>query len=257
MRRYAHDRARAVIHHNVVSNPDRDALSAERIDRKAMRVDTMLLNLADVSRFLGSALLANQLLHRLAKRLVVAGEISNQRMLRRKLNRSRSEDRVDASGKDADRRSRSPCIAFEFEVDERTLAAPNPVALHDAHFFRPALKLIEIAEQFFRILCRTHEPLFQLALFDQRVFMAPAASVNHLLVREHGCALRTPVHLALLAVDQSLLVELQKEPLVPAVIIGQTGGDFARPVVGKAEALHLRLHVGDIAERPLAWRSVI
>ena len=59
------------------------------------------------------------------------------------------------------------------------------------------------------------------------------------------------------AISQALLVELEKEPLVPAVVIGQAGGDFAGPVVGEAEAVHLRLHFGDVAERPLARRGVV
>src|SRR2546421_3554847 len=39
-------------------------------------------------------------------------------------------------------------------------------------------------------------------------------------------------------------------------IFRKAGRDLARPVVGKAKALHLRLHVGDIAKRPLTWWSV-
>ncbi len=80
---------------------------------------------------------------------------------------------------------------------------------------------------------------------------------DDLLVGQHGGAFRTPVDFALLAISQAFLVELEKEPLIPAVVIGQAGGDFAGPVVGEAEALHLRLHFGDVAERPLARRSVV
>ena len=52
-------------------------------------------------------------------------------------------------------------------------------------------------------------------------------------------------------------MELEKEPLVPAIVIGQAGRDFAGPVVGEAKAVHLRLHFCDVAERPLARRSVV
>ena len=86
--------------------------------------------------------------------------------------------------------------------------------------------------------------------------MTPAAAIDHLLIRKHRCALWTPIHFALLAVGESLLVELEEEPLVPLVIFRKAGRDLARPVVGKAKALHLRLHVGDVAQRPLTWRRV-
>ena len=87
--------------------------------------------------------------------------------------------------------------------------------------------------------------------------MPPAAAVHHLLVGQHGGALRAPVHLALLAVDQPFLVHAQKEPLVPAVVLGQAGGDFGGPVVAQAQAQHLPLHGGDVAERPLARRRIV
>src|SRR5215471_2995398 len=142
-------------------------------------------------------------------------------MLGCKLNRRRAENCIDASGKHADRRSRLSGVAFELEVDKRTLAAPDPVALHDAHFLRPALELVEIAKQLLGILRGAHEPLLQLALLNQRIFVTPAAAVaQYLLIGQHGGTLRTPVHLALLAVNQSTLMKPQEEPLVPAVIVG-------------------------------------
>src|SRR5579872_552364 len=102
-------------------------------------------------------------------------------MLGRKLNRGCAEDRVYASSENAYGRARGTSVALKLEVDQSALAAPDPVALHDAHFFRPALQLVEIAQQFFSVLRRAHKPLLQLALLDQRVFVTPAASVDHLL----------------------------------------------------------------------------
>ena len=80
--------------------------------------------------------------------------------------------------------------------------------------------------------------------------MTPAIAVHDLLIGEHGAAFGAPVHLALLAVGQAALVHFQEEPLVPAVVLRETGGDFARPVVAKAEALHLGFHVVDVAQGP-------
>ena len=87
--------------------------------------------------------------------------------------------------------------------------------------------------------------------------MAPATSVDDLFVSQDGATFRAPVNPAVLAIGQTLLVKLEKEPLIPAVIIGQARGNFARPIVGEAEAIHLRLHFGDVAQRPLARRRIV
>ena len=99
--------------------------------------------------------------------------------------------------------------------------------------------------------------MLEFALLDESVFVPPAAAVYNLLIGKHGAALRTPVHQTFLTIGQPLLVELEKEPLIPAVVVRQTGCDFARPIVGKAETIHLRLHLGDVAESPLARRGVV
>src|SRR5579859_7945538 len=148
-------------------------------------------------------------------------------MLGRKLNRGRAEDRVYACSENADGRARGTGITLKLKVDQSAFAAPDPVALNNPHFFRPALQLVEISQQFLSVLRRAHKPLLQLTLLDLRVFVTPAASIHHLLVGQHGGTLRTPVDLALFAIDQSFLVELEKEPLVPPVIIGQASGDLA------------------------------
>ena len=87
--------------------------------------------------------------------------------------------------------------------------------------------------------------------------MSPALAVDHLLVRQHRLALRAPVHLALLAVRQAALVHLQKEPLVPAVVIGQARRYLGGPVVAQAHAPHLPPHRGNVLERPLRRRRIV
>ena len=87
--------------------------------------------------------------------------------------------------------------------------------------------------------------------------MPPAAAVHDLLVGEHGRALRTPVHLALLAIRQAALIHAQEEPLVPAVVFREAGGDFGGPIETEAEPLELPLHGGDVRERPFAGRRVV
>src|SRR5439155_9768295 len=136
----------------------------------------------------------------------------------------------------------------------RAFTAADPVALHGANFFRPALQFVQITQQLLRILCDSQEPLLEFALLDNSVFVTPATAGNYLLICQYGGALRTPVHLALLTVGKSALVKLQKEPLIPPVVFRQASCNFARPVVGETQALHLRLHFRNVAKGPLAWR---
>src|SRR5947207_12864416 len=136
-------------------------------------------------------------------------------------------------------------------------AAADPVALHDAHLLRPALEFLYIAQQFFSVTSNAKEPLFEITLLDLGFLMAPAAAVYHLLVGENSCTVRTPVHVALATIRQATLVEFQKEPLVPAVVVRQTCGDLGGPVIGEAETFHLPFHIGDVVQRPLARWSVV
>jgi len=169
-----------------------------------------------------------------------------------------AEDGVQASGEDRDLLAVWAGRTIELEVDKRAFAAADPVALLGGDALGPARKCVEIAQQFVGILGDTDEPLLQLTLFDQRGFVTPAASVGeHLLVGENSGALRTPVDLGALTVGKAFLIELEEEPLVPAVVIGQAGSQLLGPVVGEAYALHLPLHGGDVVERPVFWRRIV
>src|SRR5207302_11371607 len=106
----------------------------------------------------------------------------------------------------------------EAKIHQRALAAPNPVALHGANFFRLSREAVQITQQFVSVFAGAKKPLFEFALLHQGVFMTPAASADNLLICQHGRALRTPVEFAFLAIRQSQRVELEKEPLVPSVI---------------------------------------
>ena len=262
MRRNAHDGAGTVIDENVVRHPDRNFFAIERIDGVAAGRDAVLFDFADVAHLFGFALLGNELVDLGTQLGVGRGEVSDDRMFGRELHRGCTEDGVDACGENGDSRSCGPeaavllCV-IEFEIDQSAFAAADPVALHGANFFRPAGELVEIAQQFVGVLGDAEEPLFEITLLNQRVFVTPAAALHDLFVGEHSAALWAPVDSALFAIGQTLLVELEKEPLVPAVIIGQAGGDFAGPIVGEADTVHLDLHFGDVAEGPLARGRVV
>ena len=257
VRRHAHDGAGAVVDQDVIRHPDGDFFAIVRIDSVTPGVDAVLFDLADVSDFPGFALLGNQLVDRGAQQVVVPGQTGDQRMLRGELQRSRAVNGVDASREDRNRRRRRVSAAIEFEIDEGTLAAPDPVALHGADFFRPPGKTPEVAQQLVGVVCDAQKPLFEIPLLHQSVFVAPAASVDHLFVGQNRGAPGAPVHPALLAIGQAFFKELDEKPLVPFVVLGQASGDFTGPVVGEAKAPHLRLHGGNIAQRPFAGRGVV
>jgi len=107
-------------------------------------------------------------------------------------------------------------------------------------------QLAQVIEQLLCVVRDAQEPLLQIALLDDCVFVSPAASVNDLFIRKHRAALRAPVHLALFAISEAALEHADEEPLVPAVVIGQAGRDLVGPVVAQADAVHLPLHRGNI-----------
>ena len=92
-------------------------------------------------------------------------------------------------------------------------------------------------------------PLRHFPLLDERT-RAPAASVDHLLVREHGAVHRIPVDLAELALHQACAQEVEEHLLLVLVVGGIAGRDLARPVEREAHRLELRLHRRDVLVGP-------
>ena len=70
------------------------------------------------------------------------------------------------------------------------------------------------------------EPLRQTAALD-RGPGAPALAVNHLFIGQHRMVDRIPVDPAVLAVDQVLFKEVDKDGLLVTIVIGIAGGEFA------------------------------
>ncbi len=66
-----------------------------------------------------------------------------------------------------------------------------------------------------------------------------------------------PVLRGLLAVHQALLEEAQEELLLPAVVFGRAGGEFAPPVVRVAQAAQLAAHVVDVGKGPLGGMRAV
>ncbi len=139
------------------------------------------------------------------------------------------------------------------EVDADAFA--DPVLLHRFDLRRP-VELLQVGEQFVRVLRDAEVVTGDLAFLDDRV-RTPAAAVDDLFVGKNGLVDRIPVDDLRLAVGDALVEHPQEHPLVPPVVPGLAGRQFARPVEGEPERLHLRLHLGDVAVGPLRGRNVV
>jgi len=148
------------------------------------------------------------------------------------------------------------------EGKAQPFALADPVFLHQPHLVRPALQrglrvaqlhllqqLVGIGRDV-QVVARDLAPL-------HRGPGAPAAAVDHLLVGEHGLINRVPVHHLGFAVGDAALEHLQKQPLVPLVVVGRAGRDFAAPVDRQPQRLHLALHVGDVVVGPARRRHLV
>ena len=132
-------------------------------------------------------------------------------------------------------------------------ALADPVRLHGFHALGPARQRVERGQQLVGIFRDRHVVHRDLALLDQRAG-APAAAVDHLLVGQYRLVDGIPVHRAGLLVDETRFEHAQKQPLVPAIIIGLAGCEFAFPVDREAERLQLLLHVRDVVVSPFCGR---
>src|SRR6202051_3323482 len=105
------------------------------------------------------------------------------------MHRRENHARVAVDGVDARREH-----ADISEADLRAFRAAVPVTLHGESGLGPAAsELPDVFEQLVGILRDAEEPLLKSALLDGRRFMAPAAAIDYLFVREHSAALGAPV----------------------------------------------------------------
>ena len=259
----AHDGAVAIAHQHIVAHPHLDLCAGEGMrDEQARRLAQLLLGCQ--FGFGRSALLAlsdkgRQL--RLGSRCML-----RQRVLRRHGAESHAHDGVGTCGEDIHLAvtNQLTVSALDVMVEGKAHASrlADPVFLHQAHLVGPAVQrrlLIADLHMVQQLLCVVGDGQVvagDLALFHQRAG-APATAVDHLLVGQHGLVHRVPVHDLGLAVGDALFQHLQEQPLVPLVVIGVTGGDFARPVDGQAHGLHLLFHVRDVVVRPLGRRHLV
>ena len=150
-----------------------------------------------------------------------------------------------------------PVVAvLQIEEHARAFGPADPVFLHQADPIGPTLQILQGVQKVVGVTGNAQEPLAQLPFFNLGA-RAPALAVDHLLVGQHGLFHRVPVDPRFLTIRQASLQKIEKHLLFVAVIAGLAGGQFARPVIGKAHAFELLAHGLDVALGPLGGRHVI
>ena len=246
MRRHGHDRSGAVLHQHVVGDEHRDPLAVDGVGHRAAERHAGLRALR-VGALL--AALGQRPVDVVAHRLLVLGagcEAHDVRVLRGHDEEGRAEQRV--------RPGREHRVLHAQlgvgERDLRALGATDPVALHRLHVGGP-LDRVEVVEQAIRVVGDAEEPLLELAHLDRRA-AALTTAVDHLLVGEHGRVLGAPVDGRVLAVCEPALVQLQEDPLGPAVVARLVGAELARPVDRDPPRTHAALERRDRARGRVA-----
>src|SRR5712675_2447878 len=159
-------------------------------------------------------------------------------------------DGVDARGENLDGLDAGN-IGYR-EPDTRADGFADPIALHGDDAVGPgAFQFFQIFKELIGVVSGLEEPLLDFTGLDERVFVAPAvAAVDDLLVGQHGAAFGAPIDAAFFAIGQATLEHAQKKPLIPTIVLGIAGGDFAPPIVTETEATENALKFIDVVSRP-------
>ncbi len=245
MGRHRHDRTGSVFHQGEVGCIDRHAAAGHGILTKRADKDAFFfVAFQGPAGPVGQGHLFDELGHR--RLLFRTGrQRRHQGVLRGQHHEGGPEHRVLAGGKHRDHL----VYSLDREPDLGAEAFPDPVFLHGDDFFRPPRQLFAVLEQVVGIIGNPEKPLLQLFL-PHLPAASPAAAGLDLFVGKHGLTRAAPVDEGLFAVGHALFVHLEKEPLLPSVVLRPAGGDLPVPVVGKAHASKLGPHVVDVFVGP-------
>ena len=252
VRRNRHDGTGSVIHHNVIGDENRNPLSVYRVDSIASGEYAGLLLCQRSSLDFGLVLAFFLICFHCSFIFRTVGEFRYKWMFRRQNHVGYAEQRVRTSGINL----KLLAEVLNLKGHLRTGGTANPVLLHQLYLFRPARHFVQILQQAIRIIGNLQIPLGQALLCNRRVATLTAA-VYDLLVRQYGLTAWTPVHRIVLLVCQSLVVELNENPLHPLVIFFLTGSNLSIPVVAEAQALQLTVHFRNVAVRPNCRVNII
>ena len=238
--RDAHDRARAVAHQDVVGDPDGDRLSGRGVrgERAGEHAGLVLrqvgaLEFGLVRRFVdvgvdGGALFAGR-------------DPGNERVLRRQYAVGGAEERV-RPGRE---HGKALVGAGDRHPDLGAVGLADPVALHLLDVIGP-VDVVEVLEQALGVGGDPEHPLPHRSSLD-RISRIDVGAVLDLLVGEHGAQRRAPPDRHVLQVGQAAPVQLEEDPLRPAVVVRGGRVDLPLPVVGEAEALDLAAEVRHVS----------
>jgi hypothetical protein len=249
MCRHGHHCAFAVAHQHIVGHPHRQLFAVERMCYEATGGHALLFHHSQIS-FGHAAMFA--FLDEGSEFGIALRRLGCQRMLGGHGYIGRAHQGIGASSEHL----QHTITAFIGEMDFSTEAFADPVLLHGAHLLRPPGQGVEASKQFLGISSDLHKVHWDIAFFHQRAG-APAASVDHLLVGQHGVVYRIPVHRRRLFVDQPFLEQLGEQPLFPLVVIRLAGCDFAIPVDSQSQTFQLRAHVIDVGIGPGSRRHIV
>ncbi len=189
---------------------------------------------------------------KVSQRRIIDRRLGSQRMACGNGNIGCADKGIRAGGVDGDLLFAVSHIEGDFD----TFRAANPVALHGFDLLRPLFQRIQVVQQLFRIIGDFDKPLRDLFTLNFGV-AAPAAAVDHLLVRQHRLIVRAPVHGRGLFIDQAFFIQFGKEPLFPAIVLWLAGCQFTTPVIAKAQQFELVFHVGDVVVSPRGRSGVV
>jgi hypothetical protein len=246
----AHDRPGAVIHQDVVGNPDRYLYPAGGIQREASGEDACLLlfGLAALGEILSGCSRPIRI-HGLPS--VRRRRLVDERVLGREYQEGGAEDRIGSGREHLDRVFPSggrrwvlPDLRPEGEPEASPFRSPDPVPLSRLRGLRPVDPL-QVVQQLVGVLRDAKEPLAEQPL-THRGAATLAETSDDLLVGENGLAGGAPVDRCLLLLGQPGLEELQEEPLCPPVVARVRRVDGPRPVVHQAGTPELTLEVRDV-----------
>ena len=210
----AHDDAGAVGGEDVVGDVEGYSLAVEEIYGVSAEGDAGLFSLGGESiDFCLAAGLLDVSLDGAA--LLRGGQALNEGVFRRKNHEGDAVDGIYAGGEGAKLLLFQAAVG-DVEGDFDTFAAADPVALHGEDLLGPVDEAAEVQE-LVGVLGNAEEPLLEGATGDESV-AAFAGTVDHLLVGEDGVAGGAPYYGGFAAVDKAVFVELEEEPLVPAVV---------------------------------------
>ena len=236
---HGHDGAGAVGCQNVVGDEDGDLLVVDRVDaHDAFQLDTglFLVQLAALEVALAGSL---SLIGLNGIRILddaLFQPLLDHGVLRGDDHVGSAEQGIAAGGVHGQGVTRGGA-----EVDFRTVAAADPVLLLGGDAL-DVIQTVQAVDELVGIGGDLQHPL-ALHAVDDLAAAALAHAVDDFLVGQHALAAGAPVDVHFLLVGQTVLVQLQEDPLGPLVVFGVSGVDLAVPVEGEAQSLELLTEV--------------